>query len=359
MRRSRLLIALLLFLAGLVFLYLQFGKEEILPKKQMVTDQKTLQEKRSEVSISETSLFVPTWTLSGEGLPEGYSRYIYFGLTATTSGVSDDSEEYANMEGFTEQVPAGAKKLLTIKMTHTPTNLTVLQDPSLQQSIIDDSIKAASENGFSGLVLDLELSSLFDDSLPTQINAFVEKFYDAAKKNKLTLALTIYGDVFYRKRPFDVDSLASRSDEIMVMAYDFHKSIGEPGPNFPLGNKEKFGYDYHAMVDDFLRYVEPHKLTVLFGMYGYDWIVDEKKRPIRQAKALSLNEIKKKYTETCGNSNCVPFRDDKATENEIDYVDNGVYHIIWFEDEESAKRKTQFLQENGIGSIGYWAYGYF
>jgi len=32
---------------------------------------------------------------------------------------------------------------------------------------------------------------------------------------------------------------------------------------------------------------------------------------------------------------------------------------MWYEDEESAQVKIDYLKEKGVGSIGYWAYGYF
>ena len=39
--------------------------------------------------------------------------------------------------------------------------------------------------------------------------------------------------------------------------------------------------------------------------------------------------------------------------------EDGYDHVIFFEDEESAQVKTDYLKEKGIGSISYWAWGYF
>ncbi len=359
MRKHRLLLAFLLFLAGILFVYFQFRQENVAPiQKRGEVKQKEDSEK-TPVPITQTSLFVPSWTLDDSPLPGNYDRFIYFGVTGTASGIEIEDEGYQSLANFLEAVPEGSKKLLTVKMTNSSTNLAVLKNKEAQRMIINESIKIARDNKFDGLVLDFELFSLFNES-STQINSFVADFYGPVKQNNLSFALTIYGDVFYRKRPYDLDFLGKNSDEIMIMAYDFHKSIGEPGPNFPLSGKEKYGYDMEVMLDDYTAKVSPEKLTVLFGMYGYDWAVDEKKRPLRQATALSLNQIRSKYLETCGKTNCVPFRDEKAKENEINYVDGGsLYHIIWFEDEESVKEKSEIIKQNGVGSIGYWASGYF
>jgi spore germination protein YaaH len=50
--------------------------------------------------------------------------------------------------------------------------------------------------------------------------------------------------------------------------------------------------------------------------------------------------------------------DDK--EKSIQYIDSeGRSHIVWYEDEESAAIKTEYLQSVGIGKVSYWAQGYF
>lgn len=165
--------------------------------------------------------------------------------------------------------------------------------------------------------------------------------------------MTIYGDTFYRKRPYDIKSIGSSLDELMIMAYDFSKSYGEPGPNFPHEGQEQYGYDLKTMIEDFANLVPREKLTVIFGMYGYDWTVDDKERPLKQAQALSFNEIKKKYPENC--SNCTTSRDELAQETKIVAGD----HVIWFEDSTSAQKKQEYLKSQGIGNFAYWAYGYF
>jgi len=102
-------------------------------------------------------------------------------------------------------------------------------------------------------------------------------------------------------------------------------------------------------------------------MYGYDWSVDEKKRPIKPARALTLSELRKNFIEKCEWKDCIVKRDDTSAEMEVNYVESVKsgdeyvmnLHIVWFEDEESVRRKTEYLNSKGIGSIAYWAYGYF
>ena len=204
------------------------------------------------------------------------------------------------------------------------------------------------------------MSVLFGNDVISQINNFSSNLYSELKKENIKYSVAIYGDVFYKIRPYDVLSLAKNSDEIIVMAYDFHKSIGEPGPNFPLNRKNTYSYDFKKMISDYLKQVQLEKLTIVFGLYGYDWIVDEKGRPIKAATALSLNEINTKYLNDCIKPKCEFIIDQTSKENKIEVTDeNERKHIIWFENERSVDEKIEYLKTKGIFNYAYWAKGYF
>lgn len=377
--RKILAILFLAMLAALFFYFSKnFGKSEKIKAKKTGKNVLLREKPPNKTSIKSQSIFVPYWTIGTTFPTPGvgkYGRIIYFGVTPNLTGINKEEQGYGMIEKFISLSPVGKEKLLAIPMTNDKLNFFVLEHGEIQKKIVEETMEIVNQNGFDGVVLDLEIFNIFNDDTTKQINNFVQQFYSEAKKNYRKFALTLYGDTFFRYRPFDVEFLSNNSDEIMVMAYDFHKSRGEPGPNFPLSGKDIYGYDFQQMATDFLRYVPKEKLTVIFGMFGYDWTVDEKKRPIKQAKALSLNEIKNKFfaptiEEKCSRQDCVIRRDELSKEIEINYIisssardEQGIYridyHIVWFEDEESVKDKTKYLQEKGIGNIAFWAYGYF
>jgi spore germination protein len=239
-------------------------------------------------------------------------------------------------------------------------NLKILESEALQKDIIKETIEVAKQNSFQGVVLDLEMSSvlLFSD-MTNDITHFVEIFSQEAKKNNLKFAMTIYGDTFYRKRSYDVKELAKHVDELLIMTYDFSKSYGEPGPNFPYQDDGTYGYDFQTMINDFSHIVSKDKLTVIFGMFGYEWVVNPDGKPLKRATSLSLNQIQQKFFPNCNLKNC-KVTTNNGLENQITFIDeDGKTHIIWYESERSVERKIEFLKEKGIGSIGYWAYGYY
>lgn len=314
----------------------------------------------SPITASEVdSLFVPYWTLH-QNVSSHYDRYLYFGITPTSTGIDTSEQGSISLPVFLQQIPEGKKKILTIRMIDSKKNFAILKNKKAQSAVISESLKIAQQYGFDGILLDLEVSAAPFDSLINQITAFTSRFAKETKKQQLSFTITIYGDVFYRIRPFAVKALAQQSDGVMVMAYDFSKARGNPGPNFPLQGKEVYGYDMTEMVADFLKVVPASKLTVVFGLYGYDWEVNDKEVAISHGEAITYSEITEKFFGNCSFADCIVRRKNDSAEIKIRYTDDaGKKHIVWFEDPESVAKKKRFLKQKGITSFAFWANGYF
>lgn len=322
---------------------------------------------KSQVSYS---LFVPYWTLPDTSLhpasaddqinADNYDRIIYFGVQPDDQGIHMTETDRDQLKKFNEISPDRLKKLLAVRMINTEENIKILNSTEQQEKVIEKTVDAAEENHMDGIVLDLEISAIPFESLEKKISSFVHSFYDSCKKDKLEFSITIYGDEFYRARPFDMKAIAQNTDRVMVMAYDLHKAKGNPGPNFPLGGRDAFGYDLGALADDFLQEVPAEKLAVVFGLYGYDWVVDDNEKAIAEGKPLTFNQIKRKFVDRCDFKECSIKRDKEAGENVVHYKDkDGKRHMVWFEDRESVKLKEEFLKRKGINAFSYWAYSYF
>lgn len=360
---------------GLLLLFIYQNRKNLVVKKDKTTSPKTLQlpiqinkKENTQSLLKKESIFVPYWSQGTDSANlANYKRFIYFGVTPNNFGINKEEPGYKNLEKFIQATSARREKFLTLRMIDQETNLNVLENTKLQIKIIQETQDIVKKYKFDGIVLNLELNSLFSDKIKAQTNDFVQQFYTSSKNENLQFAITLFGDTLYRRRPYDLYYLSRHTDEVLIMAYDFHKSKGEPGPNFPLSGRDKYGYDFKSMIDEFIEYVQREKITVVFGLYGYDWSVDEKRRPIKPSGALTLNEIRKKFLTKCEWKDCIVKRDDKSKETEVNYViprivDNYAYleyHIVWFEDEESATIKKDYLRHMGIGSVAYWAYGYF
>lgn len=305
------------------------------------------------------TLFVPYWSVgTGELLPE-YQKLIYFGLQVTPTGIDTEDQGYKKLSAFVKE-SRGQDKVLAIRMIDSKINFEILKDTKNQDVIIERSIQEAKANSFTGILLNLEVSALPFGSLVDQITQFNEKFALKARRAGLSYSLTAYGDTFYRLRPFDMAKLAKSVDSVYIMAYDFHKAKGNPGPNFPLGGKDVYGYDYGRMIANFIGVVPLEKIIVVFGMYGYDWSVDDNGVASEIGEPIALKDVKAKIVNRCAYLSCEWERDSLSAETKAVYQDRETgKHVVWFEDEESVRRKQELLKSRGIGSFAYWAYSYF
>lgn len=313
----------------------------------------------SSPSVSQKSitLFVPYWTLGDTSIPSSYDTVVYFGLNTNMSGIVTTDTGYTDIPKFVQSIKPNRKTLLTVELLDQNTDEKILHNASFQKKVIDDSIAIAKKYNFSGIVLDLEYKALAFDEVINGITKLSTNFSLRSHKNNLKFYQVIFGDSFYQLRPFDIEAIGNVCDGIFVMAYDFHKANGNPGPNFPLNELPDEQYSFAQMVNDFKSKVIVDKLTIIFGMFGYDWPVDEKGQSIGQAQSFTTNQILEKFIDNCEKCNIIQ---NKALETEVNYKDNnGQNHIVWFEDLTSVSDKVALLNSKGINSIGYWAWGYF
>ncbi len=324
--------------------------------------------------VTSTFVFVPYWDLQFTPQDtQSFDALYYFGVTPRGDGSLLKDEGYLNLTEFANKTN-GKDTYLVIRMLDSAVSQSIIASPANTKRLIDESIVTAKEHGFAGIAIDIEIFNVTDSALEDKINTFVQLYSRQLQDESMKSSLLLYGDTFYRHRPYDVSFLGRTVDEVLIMAYDLHKSIGEPGPNFPLSGRARYGYDFQKMVEDFTSVVPPNKIGVVFGMYGYDWSVDEKKRPLKPAKALSLIDMKKEFVDECTWKNCLVRRDNESGETEVNYVTevedpsrstpespyyNLLYHVVWFEDESSASLKTEYLKTKGIEKTGYWVWGYF
>ncbi|HYK08585.1 MAG TPA: glycosyl hydrolase family 18 protein [Candidatus Eisenbacteria bacterium] len=308
------------------------------------------------VKISQSTLFVPYWTL--DSLARNYDEYIYFGISPTEKGIDTTDEGYKGIPSFVVQTQ-GHKTLLTLRMLDTSFSSRLFQDEDMQEKIIRNTLQVASNNGFDGIVLDLEYSGLAFPTVTKSITDFSIKFAKEAHGSSLSFYQVLYGDTFYLARPYNVKDIAQQVDGIFVLSYDFHKANGTPGPNFPMSKSADSDYTFLQMLSDFSKDVPKEKLIITFGMFGYDWVVDDKGRSIGSATSLSTNEALKKFIGTCNFKSC-EINSNKFFETQATYIDvDKEKHEVWFEDLSSVERKEEVLQQNGISKIGFWANGYF
>jgi len=365
-KKLAVLIGILLPLLFLLPYALQSAKNKVKedlakPVRSSIKPTRTPTQPAYKKTTEKTSIFVPYWTVpTRNGAFSDYDEVIYFGITPTKEGIDTDEVGYKDLKRFVRAVGKEQKTSLTLRMLDSTVNLAVLKDKKAQQDITKQTVALAKEEGFDGVVLDLELTALPFSSTIEQINSFVSQLASEARKNNLSFAVLLYGDTFYRVRPFEVKTIAKSVDTVMIMAYDFHKARGNPGPNFPLNGRNVYGYDLKKMTDDYLQFVPAEKLTIVFGLFGYDWQVEgDSQKAVANGNALSFTKIEQSLLAKCSYQECKTTRDPVSSETKVTYIDGEKNHVVWFEDLESVAKKQEFLKQRGITSSSFWAYSYF
>jgi len=303
-----------------------------------------------------SGLFVPYWAIDESLQSQSYDELYYFGIAPDKNGYILPDPGRNGLPTFLHLArEMNSKRFLVIRMLDRDVNNELLKDKQKQQQFISEVFNLSTREGFAGIVLDFEYNALSFDITVNRITDLYENFSQAAREARLLLYVTLYGDTFYRIRPYDVEKIGKFSDRLLIMAYDFHKSRGNAGPNFPMSGDEVYGYDMALMVDNFLHVVPASKLAVVFGMFGYDWSEGSS-----VAQALTYKQAENRFIKQCTLQECRITEDALSTETKVEYIDQqNKQHTVWFETSSSVEKKEKFLMEKGISTFGYWAYSYF
>lgn len=359
MKKSRIFLLSVFVCITLVIIYFFYNfknhTSSIVSHTPTILKKSTLEKQNKKESV----IFVPYWSITTRPLQiEKFDKAVYFGLSATTDGINTSDNGYIDIKQFVEQTKAKTT-ILTLSLVNQDVNDQLLGNKILQQEIINQCIDIAKKNNFSGVLLDFEFNALRFDSVLQHVNDFYQLFSEKIKKENLSFYVAMYGDLFFRARPYDIKKINTLSDGIMIMAYNFHKPNGNPGPNFPLQSSSIDEYDFKKMIDDYTQIVPSEKMIVVFGLYGYDWKVADNGDSLSQGIAITDLAIESKFFPTCLYAQCTIKNDSLSSETNILYIDgNQEKHSLWFENMDSISQKMLYLKSKNIMSTALWAYGY-
>ncbi|MFW6006845.1 MAG: glycosyl hydrolase family 18 protein [Halanaerobiales bacterium] len=141
---------------------------------------------------------------------------------------------------------------------------------------------------------------------------------------------------------YDYTKLDQEVDELIIMAYDYHWSRGNPGPIAPF-----------SWVRDIIDYtlVTISRARVFLGIpcYGYDWIVGKDER----ARGLSHSQVRKIIKTNGGNWEW----DQESKTPYYKYEDEQGRHEIWFENKTSINKKLELVQQYQLAGAVFWRLG--
>ncbi len=321
----------------------------------------------------------------------------YFGLdfdqngnlkTKTEDGYTEPGLAHFLKEPFSQisrkAKDNGVKMLLVLRMMENEAIEKALLTQEVRNKVISLSVTTLSQRNFDGINIDFEYSGTPTQTTIQNLTEFTREIKSACQKRNpaCEISIDIYADSARKIRIWDLKSLNSIVDQIIIMGYDFARPGSEfAGPVAPLRGsctdtvintvQEIRGflnqnctqdYDLVSSIRDTLSVVSRHKLILAVPFYGYEWpTATENPRSqttdrgstasYKRINALivSLKLLKENYTLKMDQSSLTPF---------LVYKDRGQPTQIWFDNKESLRLKRQLVDNTDIGGIAAWAWGY-
>jgi spore germination protein YaaH len=196
--------------------------------------------------------------------------------------------------------------------------------------------------GYAGIDVDYEeLHSGDRQSFTDLLTELAEALHADGK----TLSVALFAkdsDRGYDERNLAQDYAAAGAvaDEVRLMGYDYHWSTSPAGPLAPMGW-------LHAVLDYASTQIDPAKILLGVGLYGYDWTGGHG-TPVSWRHATNL---------AASHGADVRF-DGESQSPSFTYTDrSGARHEVWFENAAGSRAKFRAAATAGIGGLFFWMFG--
>ncbi|PKN59144.1 MAG: hypothetical protein CVU56_02125 [Deltaproteobacteria bacterium HGW-Deltaproteobacteria-14] len=158
---------------------------------------------------------------------------------------------------------------------------------------------------------------------------------------------------------YDYDVLLENTDGIMVMAYGYYWSGGNPGPTSPLfGGSPWSTYSVAWTIDDYLTWggeENRHKVFIGLPWYGRTWPVPNTDVPTTALGSGATLVYRNAEAEVDGFGRMF---DEHTRSTYYHKSPGGQLTQAWFDDYRSFRAKVAYIDEMDLGGLGIWALGY-
>ena len=220
----------------------------------------------------------------------------------------------------------------------------ILNNPSAQDVLIENIIQRMIEKNYYGFDVDFEYLESSNRDLYT---TFVNKLNTALKENGFILITALIpksssnqpGSLY---ESHDYGGLASVSDYVLLMTYEWGYTFGPPMAVAPLNEVEK-------VVNYALTEMPSEKIFLGVPNYGYDWPLPYE-RGVTKATKLSNEDA----ISLANNNGSTIIFDEIAQTPYFNYTENGTTHVVWFDDARSIDEKLNLVPKYNLFGVSYW-----
>ena len=275
-----------------------------------------------------------------------YLSIFSYGFTADGGLISIDDQEVINIA-----LDYGVAPLMVLAPMDEAGNFSnqraseLLNNPEAQEVLIQNVLGALYEKGYQGVDLDFEFIFAEDkeeyvnfiNNLRKRLNAegYIVNTDLAPKVSADQLGLLYEGQ--------DYGAIGAASNYVLLMTYEWGYTYGPPMAVSPIQNVRR-------VLEYGITEIEPYKIFMGVNNYGYDW-------PLPFVQGVTA-------ASTIGNVAAVDLARERRVNIQYDEVsqapffyytaDDGVEHVVWFEDARSMDARLRLISEYDLNGAGYW-----
>lgn len=221
----------------------------------------------------------------------------------------------------------------------------VLNEPVLQQTLLNAVERNIQQKGYRGLDVDFEFISAEDRDLFT---AFLRR--SAEQLNPLGYILSValapktsseQEGLLYEGH--DYAGIGQVVNFVFLMTYEWGYTYGPPMAVAPINQ-------VRAVLDYAVTQISTDKIWMGIPNYGYDWTL-----PFVQGQSRAQS-ISNEEAVALAIRYHVPIQYDETAQSPyFHYTDEqGRAHEVWFEDARSIRQKLLLVSEYRLNGVGYW-----
>ncbi len=305
----------------------------------------------------------------------------YFGVEIDENGdMITDDPGYISFHSdkatalFKKAHSNGTRVLLTVTQMQNDPILVLMDNPSAQENMINQTTAEVKKRGIDGVNIDFEFTGNpgqdYRDKFSTFVSRLTKRMHDEIPGSQVSVS--VYASAVKDPKIYDIAALSQNDLKIFMMAYDFAVAGSDNAiPTAPLyGHKErKYWYDVSTAVDDFLRRMPARKLILGVPLYGYNYLVykPEIKAETRpwyswrgSPKAETYAKVQQEIRpDMDGIDSYRTGWDDLGKVSWIAYhvVATDTWRMIFLDDAKSLQYKYDFAKEKNLAGVGMWALG--
>lgn len=220
----------------------------------------------------------------------------------------------------------------------------LLHSKEAMQQLSEQLRQTMDEKGFAGVNVDFEyILATERDAFSQFVRELTQYLNSFGYHVSVALSPKIADDqpgVLYEGK--DYAALGAAANWVFLMTYEWGYTYGPPMAVAPLPQVRQ-------VVEYAVSRIPTEKIRLGIPNYGYDWPLPFEKG-ITKAKTIGNVEA----VEIAIKHGVAIQFDETARSPFFTYWQDGIEHIVWFEDVRSLKEKYQLVQEYNLQGIGIW-----